>query len=907
MIISKYNHIFVRYGLCLEITLIIFSGIINGQQYLTGQTERVYELPPEIKNIIGVTFRDDDRGERLFIFEGLSRKIHEIRIDETTRDLVYQGNLLVEGSELINPRGLAYAKEASCDVFYFLDYVLFMQGGTYKKKGLLYRYDIDNRDLTYIDLNTEGYGIGVNPVFALARQGEHLFISFDPSGLGSHTARVRHGLIRMSVDDGQNVSVTANQKTFLRPHAWQEALEGRPVSITQMPGPGKEAADDCVEASLSLTGMTVEGANYLWGTIGSDYIYLMDSNTGRGLFYFDRPGSGGFPFYDMMTYGSQNLWVADKNASGSFIIHRMNVLSNPQLPYTGSKCFREMRMEITSNVGSGVSMPRGYVYHTFCHPYSCDATGNQGVVPNSVRVNDLTGVNDYSVEQLFLDPAGDSGTRQNYTLVGYQTDQHPDIRQYRTELFIKYWTRDYRYFVYPHLAFRDGGPEGTHYLDDDEILYGVEADPSSYQDFISRVRQAISDEYHIEPDMENPYWAALNILEYIVENYHYPNDNAGYYATYDYSKHDYNSHPGNIKASYSADDNYVDNITACSGTGAMVGGIMRYIGLPCLWLGTSKEIALTEGFYRPENNEAEVSNGHRYNKVWLGSLYGWQDIDATPRVPAGNAYNAKPKEMSQWEVMQKAFARVTPKRLIHNMQAELWDKMHIPFRNACVNRVNSCGSTRYNLLGSYTYPDLFNLSNQVMGIRGIQFIENLTVDVDDQNVATIAWQKTGDWDLDNDAKLILLLEKQCLPPEACYPAYKDPVVLAKDIPYTQESVTVPLGQYQGGTYRVTVSKAEDPLTGNNRSFVLKDLSTYAGGIGDNGNLTKIYPNPTSGKLFINQESILKVEVFDMNGNLIQVLNDGTGHGLDFSGMSKGQYVIRIYITNGTITEKVLVY
>ena len=82
------------------------------------------------------------------------------------------------------------------------------------------------------------------------------------------------------------------------------------------------------------------------------------------------------------------------------------------------------------------------------------------------------------------------------------------------------------------------------------------------------------DEYHTEPDMDNPYWAALNVLEYIVENYHYPNDGAGYYATYDYSKNDYNSHPGNIKASYSADDIYVDNITACSGTGAMVGGIM---------------------------------------------------------------------------------------------------------------------------------------------------------------------------------------------------------------------------------------------------------------------------------------------------------------------------------------------
>jgi hypothetical protein len=904
---SMCSHVVVRRSLCLALVLVLFSGLLNGQQTLIGQTERVCQLSPEIKNIMGMTFCGDERGEYLFVFEGTSRKIHRIKIDETTRDLIYQGSIMVEGTELINPRGLAYAKEVSGDVLYFLDYVLFMQGSTYKKKGLLFRYDIDNNDLTFIDLNTEGYEIGVNPVYALARQDEYLFVSFDPSSLGSHTARVRHGLVRITVDDGQSVSVTVNNKTFLRPHAWQEALAGRPAGITQMPGPGKDTAEGGVEASLSLTGMTEEGADYLWGTVGSDYIYLMDSKTGRGLFYFDRPGAGTYPFYDLMAYGSQNLWVADKDASGSFIVYRLNVLSNPQVPFTGSKCYREMRMEITSTVNSGTTTPRGFVYHTFCHPYTSEASGNQGVVPNSVRVNDLTGVTDYTVEQLNLDPAGDSGTRQDYTLVTYQTDQHPDIRQYKTELFIKYWTRDFRYYVYPHLAFRDGGPEGTHYLEDDDILYGVESDPASYQGFIARVRQAMFDEYHTEPDMENPYWAALNVLEYIVENYHYPNDEAGYYATYDYTKKDYNSHPGNIKASYSADDNYVDNITACSGTGAMVGGIMRYIGLPCLWLGTSKEITLTDGFFGPENNEAEVSNGHRYNKVWLGSLYGWQDIDATPRVPAGNAYNAKPKEMSQWEIMQKAFARVTPKRLIHNMQAEFWDKMHIPFRNVCVNKVNSCGSTRYNLLGSYTYPDLFNLSGQFMRIRGVQFIENVNVDVDEQNNATITWQKTGDWDQDSDARLRITMEKQCLPLESCYPAYKDPVILAESIPCTQEFLNVPLGQYQGGSYRVTVEKIDDPVTGNIRSFILKDLSTWAGGTEDNDNLTKIYPNPTCGKVYVDRNNVSRVEVFDINGNLMKVLKDGFERELDFSGMSKGQYVVRIYVRNGTVTEKVLVY
>ncbi|MBE0676342.1 MAG: hypothetical protein IH591_16930, partial [Bacteroidales bacterium] len=732
----------------------------NGQQLHIGQVERVYELPPEVANVVGVAFRGDESGDFSYAFEGASRKIYQLKVDEVTRDLSYENSFLIEGADLSSPKGLTYKREVSGDVFYFLDFVLFQENGIYKKKGILYRYDLTNRDLTSIDLSDTGYEIGTSPVHAVSRQAGYLYVSYDPSSFGSYTARVRRGLMVLSVDDGESVSITRNSKTIKRPRAWQEALDGHPMIVQQMPGPGKETADGGVEASHSLTAMTIDSNDYLWGTVGNDYIYLMESKTGRGIFFFDRPGSKTFPFYDMMAYGDGNLWVAEKSTGGTFFIHRVNILSNLMMSSTGQKRFREMKMLLTSTVSSNVSSPRGYVYHTFCHPYSSDITGNQGVVPNSVRVNDLTGLSDYTVEELYLDPADDPATRQHYTLVSYLTDQNPDVRQYKTELFIKYWTRDYRNFIYPHLAFRDGGPVGTHYLDDDEVLYGISSDPESYEGFIFRVRESMAEEYNIEPDMENPYWASLNILEYIVENYHYPNDNAGYYATYDFAGNDYNSHPGNLKAAYSADDSYVDNITACSGSGAMVGGVLRYIGLPSLWLGTSKQIALTDEFFESENNEAQVSNGHRYNKVWLGSFYGWQDIDATPRVPKGNAFSSKPKEMSQWEIMQKAFARVTPQRLVHNLQSEFWDKLHVPFRYVCETRVNTCGSTRYNLLGSYTNPELFNLSSQVMTISGIQFLKIVNVELDSDNNAAVTWQKSGEWDNDPGATLTLVLEKQ---------------------------------------------------------------------------------------------------------------------------------------------------
>ena len=37
--------------------------------------------------------------------------------------------------------------------------------------------------------------------------------------------------------------------------------------------------------------MKLEGADYLWGTVGNRQIYCADAAAGRGLFYFERPKS----------------------------------------------------------------------------------------------------------------------------------------------------------------------------------------------------------------------------------------------------------------------------------------------------------------------------------------------------------------------------------------------------------------------------------------------------------------------------------------------------------------------------------------------------------------------------------------------------------------------------------------
>ena len=141
-------------GLCM----LLFCHHSFGQQHI-GQVERTYEMSPAIEEIVGIDFQDNEGGRFLHVFEGKSGKLHKYGIDEVSLDFIYLDYITIGGVELSNPRGLAYAKEASGDVVYFMDYVSFQQYGTTIKKGLLYRYDISSQDLTHVDLNDAIYEI----------------------------------------------------------------------------------------------------------------------------------------------------------------------------------------------------------------------------------------------------------------------------------------------------------------------------------------------------------------------------------------------------------------------------------------------------------------------------------------------------------------------------------------------------------------------------------------------------------------------------------------------------------------------------------------------------------------------------------------------------------------------------
>lgn len=785
-----------------------------------GQSEKAFELDHAGISVSGLAYGENESGKCLFILDRNNRQILVYTISPDTENLVYKEIIPLKKTRLLSPRGLVYSMENGSEVFYFLDYAKVKNAIVSR----LYRYDTRRYDLTYVDLTDKAYEIGAKEVYGLTLQNDNLFLSFDPSGYSDQVMRMRRGILSMSVSDKSDPSVQLKKSKKDRPIAWGKALAGQSLVIRHLPGPGKPAGGDNVEASLALAAMNMDGVGYIWGTIGSDNIYLIDSKSGRGIFFFDMPGTieSDRIIHTGIAFGSGHLWAAEPK-TGGLVVHRINVQENLDLPYEGPKRFREVRMRLTSTIKDNVEIPRGQVFHTFLHPFPEQVLGRQGVIPNTVQVNDITNVSECNIEHLYLNPGNDPASRQDYTLITYSADLHPDIRKYETDFGIRVWTREYKHFIYPHLVKGDSGPKGTTYLEDDDILYKYKEKPEIYKSFMQRVKDYTISEYGTDSEMENPYWAARNITEYVKENYHYPKDEEGFYATYDFEKGNYNSNPGNLKAELSADDNYADNIIACSGTGAMLCGAFRYIGIPATWIGVSQEQTWDawptedKDEFLEFNEESAVGNGHRYNHVWMGEFYKWQRFDATPNRPDGVEFDKKPKEVSQWDLMLRSASGVESRRVIHTIQSEFWANLHHAFAD-CEEHVNSCGATRYNLLGTYSYPEDFQLSNNTIRYRAIQFVNNVRLVIDKSRTASISWDLAGDWYLDPDAKFDVILEKKLDNADNKVTAYEELKIVAGSVPMKETSVKAVFTDLEPGKYRVKVIKVGDPATGNARHF-----------------------------------------------------------------------------------------
>ncbi|MDJ0866996.1 MAG: transglutaminase family protein [Myxococcota bacterium] len=826
----------------------VHSAVADYGSHGVGEIEHTFtSLGVSLNDIRGLAFQEDASGSFLYVLNRPAGDIHCYEVSPGGSELTWQYERSMTGVE--SARGLAYSREGGQDVLYFNDWksdppLPGSYGAAPPSHGVgpgrgalvsrLYRYEIDTGLLEFADLSVPAYEIEDRELHGVERVGAELYVSFDPSSYPGHRKKVRRGIARFpiattgwlgSAAPPSPIQASGVADDRAQPFTGWAKLVAGTADVRHMPSANKAKTDDdgeieSVDPSHALAAMSVDGVDYLWGSVDSHSIYLADAETGRGIFAFDRPFETKRNLWPMAA-GLDHLWVAERLGGAPDVIHRISILDDVTRPLAGPKRLRRYRMKLTSD---REAPHLGYVQHTFGRPYPNTRAQNQGIFAGTHEMHDLSG-GAVSQRVLSYDPAGDPDAKQKYTHFVYMTTGQPsDPDRFQSEIQIDGWSASYRRFVYPHLTELDSGPPGTHYLDDDETLYDVAGASGTWSDLIERVEEWIESEYGAPVRRDNAYWRARDVMDYVLESYHYPDDGDEtpeedrVPATVDYARGHFDANPGDEKAALSADSNWSDNVIACSGTTMLQNGAMRHLGIPARWVGTSSErgsgdwVADDGDEFLEAGEQAKATNGHRYAEVWMGEAYGWVRFDGTPERPATReGFDRRPKRKTQWTLMSEAGAGIEDKRVIHNIGAHAWSLMLVPFESIedCEDGNRQCGSVRYNLRGTYTDPTAFEPSSQSIRYEPLLFVEDVSVERPRYRSYEIEWTLAGDWSLDPDATLDI--ELQIFDSDD---GWTKVTSLAAGHPAESGSLEVEIDDLAAGTYRVRVTKTGDVPTGN---------------------------------------------------------------------------------------------
>lgn len=763
-----------------------------GKPPLIGESEKVYSLAPGNTQIRGLAFDDAsaeaprlfvlDRSARIFVYAFDGDPNGELRLAETIE--LAGGD---DESRPADPRGLVYAFEDGRDVFYFLDW------DAARSQAHLRRSDFEENAHAQVDLTRYPYRIGRRQVYDLAGDRENLFVCFDASGYQDNNLRVARGIIQLR---------------------WNRPDPDQCAFIKHLPDSGEFASN-------GLAVMRIDGARYLWATAGDDYIYAAQARTGRGLFYFDRPQSTDDSEACLgLAFDGDALWVPE-GLGGPDRVHRVNVTKNPDDCYEGPRILRHLVMTIRTEPEAPCDDP-GKVYHYYSRPYAYEQLHNQGVWVDTERVVDVSEAPNATIKPFTYDPAGDPAARQYLGLVEYA---NAPSRSYASKYEIDIWTQPYHKYVYPHRVNRSADAlANTDYLADDPSLFNL-GDTQTYDRFFKRVAAHIKAKYGVDADLDHPYWAARNALEYIQDNYYYPGLEQGMPATVDYRNNHYDANPGNLKIALSQHPYDKTQITACSGTSVMLAGAMRYLGMPARWLGTGTEKSASlwdrnHNGLLDEDESAPCTNGHRYTQVWLGSHYGWICFDATPLRPAYMDYDPAPPLRSQWRYMNRAArGHLLEKRIVFNVGSGLFVPLYRDFEyDAKLAVDNNCGGDqRYNLQGRFDKPRLWKLPRHRIAVENLCFVKDIKFS-GPRHQTNVTWRLEGPWQRDPQATLSLYLQQLASETKGA----KDVALLAKAVPCGRAEATVDLSGHVGPSYRIMIRKDGDPETGGqSRQFDLE--------------------------------------------------------------------------------------
>jgi len=150
-------------------------------------------------------------------------------------------------------------------------------------------------------------------------------------------------------------------------------------------GEGLEADEDPARCRGIALG-EVDRVEYLFGTVGADFIYAAEPLAGRGLFAFDMPKHTAGPFGSRygLGFGAGCLWVIERLDGLDYLL-RVDVAGDPYAALQRNRRVRHVKMAMTTSPAANApATGLGTVRHNHCLP---PALPNQELDGGHVAVN----------------------------------------------------------------------------------------------------------------------------------------------------------------------------------------------------------------------------------------------------------------------------------------------------------------------------------------------------------------------------------------------------------------------------------------------------------------------------------------------------------------------------------------
>ncbi len=733
----------------------------------------VFTLAPANTLAYGLAHDDKATPHRLYVSDYNDHKVYVYGVGAKALALRAGESFSTSAlhKDFVAPRGLALAREGGRRLLFAVTSSDTDKDGLFHSR--LWRVDLDKGTVDYLDLVQNVMGLSGAEAFGLAHRGGRLLVSYDTSKLKG-VAQVRRGILRLRVSEGAAPD-----------NWWTRAKNGDKAAVeAHLPHSGRKVTSGYYPRapSFGLAAGAVEGAEILWGTSYHKYLYAADGKTGRGLFHWWSPGARAI--YGL-AFGDRHLWAVDR-ISGADRVYKIRTDGAWTAPLSGTRHVRHLLMEIASS--ANVAQNNAGVRHNFASVHTSKMRPSQGDDPSGATV--ITKGAAAKAQLLTYLPAGDASSTQRYRSAVFTGAVTPG-QDLKTSVNQDFWTSSRRLFVYPHKVDTKAPPPAG-YTADCSTVY-KKTDKAAYSAFWGAVQQAMSAEYGLAAAASaSPYWRARNIMELILERHDYGNVNNPLNGHFTYN-------PANLKLKLALDDVKGNEKMSCSTSTFAMAGVLRYLGIPARWIGTTKRRGgwdANKDGYLGKGEGAVDTSFHRWPEVWLGKTYGWQRFDPTP---PGDG----PRELSQYELMAKSAQGVGWTDLV----LQVGSGKHEPFLR------QKDGNQRYNSVPRYDEPLSWTDTRYRKITWGAACYLQITAPSGGTvktSTPTVTWSAWGRWDMDTKATVSLYRQEL----DSSGKKVGSLVLVAGKLPYKTGSHKASMAGVKSGTYhRFEVRKDGDSETG----------------------------------------------------------------------------------------------